>query len=225
MPNNINFQSNVSFSSLQYQKTPEALTGYSNCPAADPRPAPSSKSSLHSGGGRRAPVSPPSSSHPQSFTPRAEVAHRTRTPDWCGLFRPSLPNSRVTGQWVSGQFCGFKSRRVSIIGCQPEELQQLLVVRVNEVGRLLPAVVLQLRVGPQWEEVAGRKHNVTLLSKSRSIPAGLPHCWTRCEFLPYFSVTKVSAVQECSRFSSFSYLCGAGGLRSPCACWYVLSNV
>lgn len=43
----------------------------------------------------------------------------------------------------------------SVVVSQAEELQQLLVLLVDEVSRLLPAVVLQLGVSTQREEVAG----------------------------------------------------------------------
>lgn len=46
---------------------------------------------------------------------------------------------------------------VLVIVSPAKELQQLLVLLVDEVGWLLPAVVLQLRVSTQREEVAGRK--------------------------------------------------------------------
>lgn len=49
----------------------------------------------------------------------------------------------------------FHSLKFSVIDGQPKELQQLLAVFVDEVDRLLPAVILQHRVGTQGEKVAG----------------------------------------------------------------------
>lgn len=93
---------------------------------------------------------------------------------------------------------------VSIIDSQPEELQQLLVVRLDEVGRLLPAVVLQLGIGTQREKVAVR-NKVTLLTKTdqtllvcRTVELNASFC--------HASVSGRSGVQERSRSSSFSYL-------------------
>lgn len=48
----------------------------------------------------------------------------------------------------------FNTLKFSVIDGQPKELQQLLAVFVDEVGRLLPALILQLRVGAQWQKVA-----------------------------------------------------------------------
>lgn len=50
---------------------------------------------------------------------------------------------------------GFRVPVVSVVGGEAEELQQLPVLGVDEVQRLLAAVVLQLGVGAQREEVAG----------------------------------------------------------------------
>ena len=53
----------------------------------------------------------------------------------------------------------------SVTDSQPEELQQLLVVWLNEVRWLLPALVLQLRVSTQREKVAERNTRQPCLLK------------------------------------------------------------
>lgn len=59
----------------------------------------------------------------------------------------------------------------SVVGPQPEELQQLLVVRLDEVSRLLAAVVLQLGVGTERQEVAETED----LESFQSSRSGLNH--------------------------------------------------
>lgn len=47
------------------------------------------------------------------------------------------------GWWGGGNIPDFLGRKVSVVDCQqPEELQQLLVVWLDEVSRLLGTVVL-----------------------------------------------------------------------------------
>ncbi len=163
-------------------------------------------------------VSPPSTSHPQSFTSRAEAAQRVKMLDWRGLFCPSQQNSRMTGLLVS--VCSFKSQIFSVIDSQPEELQQLLVVRLNEVSRLLPAVVLQLRVGSQREEVAGRNTIWPCLLKRGQI---LPVCHVG-ELNASFCHTLVSGRSRgCKNAAdppASLTVCGVGEpwIRCVCAC-------
>lgn len=48
---------------------------------------------------------------------------------------------------------------------QPKEFQQLLIFWVNEVRRLLPAVIFQLGISTQRKKVTGENTGVTMLSE------------------------------------------------------------
>ena len=73
-------------------------------------------------------------------------------PFFCPFLKSETVNWAVGLKWA----CGFKNQVFSVIDSQAEEFQQLPVLRFNEVSWPLSAVVLELRVGAQREEVAER---------------------------------------------------------------------
>ena len=75
-----------------------------------------------------------------------------------GLTWPFLSMAAAQSDDWALEFWSFKSPGCSVVHRQPKELQQLLVVCVDEVSRLLPTVVLQPWVSTQWQKVAERKH-------------------------------------------------------------------
>lgn len=85
----------------------------------------------------------------------------------------------------------------SVVDGQPEELQQLPVVQVDEVRRFLPAVVFQLGVGAQLEKVAGRNTIQHAYWKGTNVG-------TLAKSIQASAILQVSGVQECSKSASFS---------------------
>lgn len=56
----------------------------------------------------------------------------------------------------------------SVVDRQPKEPQQLLVLRLNEVSRLLAALILQLGVGAQRQQVAEGKPDTLQVSEGEA---------------------------------------------------------
>lgn len=110
---------------------------------------------------QKTPQAPPVLLTPQaqSWTSGAKTAShlRARTCPLSFLVREQLGNFVL--DW------DFNTLKFSVVDSQPKQLQQLLAVFVDEVGWLLPALILQLRVGAQGQKVAGAERvQVTVLT-------------------------------------------------------------